>query len=156
MKFYKINKSLLKFSEISQLKTDWNYPILIDKENNVIVGNSLKDSLKDEVITIIIEVSQDIKDDLFAIESKIAEENSESRINSIKYNLSEYFKNLRKEKYEEVSLFDYKDTTLITEENYIAPNETVTYAHGIKKDNEKVDEIIEEYEIDEEILKELM
>ena len=93
---------------------------------------------------------------LFKIEEAIAKENDTKRYGRLDFCIRGYFKELRREDVEYGSLFDYKDTTLITEENYIAPNEEITYSHGIKNSDNNIEEIIEEYEIDDEILKELL
>lgn len=154
MKFYKMKKSSLNFTEMNQLNYKWKYPILIDESNNVYLGNSLKESLSDEVIVIIIKENQMLKDDLIYIESKIVEENSEKRIRTIENEVYNYIMATRKPIYKEEKLFHYEDKGLITEENYIKMENSFRKHNGRISEDEE--EIIEDFEIDMEVLKDLI
>lgn len=170
MKFYKCNKSLLKWKEMIQVQYKWNLPILVDTDLNVIIGNSLKDCLPDSII--IVQMDNYKREVLFQalydIESKIAEENSEDRLNQLYTNMHGFFKEVRKPVTEYVSLFDIKETGFVTPENYIEPPPYDFNKHGKGKVlfNEGyvlMDEFLEkqdsqesDIEIDMEILKELL
>ena len=155
MKFYRINKSLLKFVDVPQIDFKWKLPILVDSQYNVILGNCIKDKLDNNVIIVIKDLDEIVVNNLKYIELRIAEEASDYRLGCIDACLREFFNELREPEVEQVSLFNYKDITLITEDNYNPPNEEITYSHG-RSNNDNIEEIIEEYEIDEEMLKELM
>lgn len=170
MKFYKCRKSDLKWKEIPQIKFKWTLPILIDTEFNVVAGNSLKDSLSDSIIVVVMDNNQReiLFQALYDIECKIAEENSEERINLIHTKLSEFFKEVRKPIVEQCSLFDLKEDRCITPEIYDEPPPYDFNKHGKGKIlfNEGyvlMDEFLEkvegkepDIEIDMEIMKDLL
>ena len=156
MKIYKIKKSELKWQEMNQIKYKWNLPILIDDEFNVMLGNSLKDSLGDDIYVFIYNHNDKLKENLYYIESKVVEENSIKRFNAIYSEVYGYINELRKDRYESISLFDFKENGIITEDNYEKPAEDDYKGHGRKYDDEEVEEIMEEFELDEDILKELL
>ncbi|MBO5712225.1 MAG: hypothetical protein J6R47_05235 [Acholeplasmatales bacterium] len=56
MKFYKVKKSLLKWTEMPQTSLKLKAPLLIDKEYNVLLGNCFKDRPNEYEIVIIIDV----------------------------------------------------------------------------------------------------
>lgn len=156
------------------MKYNWNLPILVNDKLEVVVGNCLKDSLNDEVLIIMIDKNDLLEENLFYMESKIVEENSEKRINVIYCEIREYLREYRKPKVENISLFEEpKNTNLITEENYIIRKDQFK-SHGYKKNEEDYqlrliefeDEVIKsvsnsraeffDFEVDYEILKELL
>ena len=170
MKFYKCSKSQLKWKEMPQIQYNWSLPILVDTELNVIVGNSLKDSLYDSII--IVQMDNNQREPLFQalydIETKIAEENSLERINMIDVELRDFFKEVRKPVLETISLFDIREDRCITPETYIEPPPYDFNKHGKGKQlfnegNVLMEEFLEriesgapEIEIDLEILKDLL
>lgn len=171
MKFYKVNKSQLKWTEMPQVTYKWNIPILIDNEMNVIAGNSLKECLDNNILVTVCDNYD--REVLFTaireIEIKIAEENSYERIEMIYSELYNFFKETRKPKIETFSLFDVKEDRFITEENYIEPPAYDFDKHGKAKplfndgcvlSEEFIEKVINskepEFEIDLEILKELL
>ena len=171
MKFYKIHKDTLKWKEMIQIDYKWNLPILINTEYEVIVGNSLKDSLSDNIIVVIMDNNQRevLFQALFDIEQKIAEENDETRLNQIYMAIRNFFTEVRKPKFENIELFSLKEDRCITEELYIEPPPYDFNKHGKGKVlfndgnlllEEFLDEISSgkepEIEIDMEILKELL
>lgn len=172
MKFYRISKSVLKWKEMPQLSYKWNLPILINTEFEVIAGNSLKDSLSDNIIVVVMDNNQRevLFQALFDIETKIAEENDENRLNLLHRSLTDFFKEVRKPKFENISLFEeVKETRCITEELYDEPPAYDFNKHGKGKQlfNDGYvlsEEFIEavasgkepEIEVDLEILKDLL
>jgi len=154
MKFYKINKEALKFTDMPQVDYKWDLPILIDNDYNVIAGNCLKDKLIGQVLVIIInnEDREVLFDSIKFIEQKIAEENSVDRLNAIYTDFHTFFREVRKPVYEQGNLFEFKDTGFITEENYIEPPAYNFEKHNNSKKNDET----EEFEIDVEMLKELL
>lgn len=156
MKFYKCSKKILNFSDMTQITGyDWNLPILIDINRNVLLGNSLKDSLPEEVYVVIYHYDNEtLRKALWNIENGVAVENSKERIHLIITKLRNFFRDVRKPKIEQMSLIDYKDESLISEENYILmENSFIKDNHAKRKKQEPVEE---EFEIDDEILKELL
>lgn len=171
MKFYKVSKSQLKWKEITQISYKWNLPILVDCELNVVLGNSLKDSLSDNIIIVIMDNNQRevLFNALFEIESRIAEENSIKRFDAIASELTQFFKETRKQHVEYMSLFEMKEDRCITPELYILPPPYDFTKHSKDKSlfNEGcvlMDEFIErttnskepDIKIDLEIMKELL
>ena len=173
MKFYRVSKSQLKWKEMTQISYNWNLPILINVDYEVILGNSLKDSLPDSIIVVVMDNNQ--RDLLYQalehIESKIAEENSESRINQVYIEFRDFFKEVRKPRVETLSLFEIKENHCITEDTYIDPPPYDFTKHNhirelFNEGNVLMEEFIEieekrgktepEIEIDLEILKELL
>ena len=154
MKFYKIDKEALKFTDMPQVDYKWDLPILIDNDYNVIAGNCLRDKLIGQVLVIIInnEDREVLFDSIKFIEQKIAEENSVDRLNAIYTDFHTFFREVRKPVYEQGNLFEFKDTGLVTEENYIEPPAYNFEKHNTSKKNGET----EEFEIDVEMLKELL
>lgn len=168
MKIYKFRKSDLIWKEMPQISYKWILPILVNHKREVIAGNSLKDSLPEELLIAVIEKNQILEDNLFYIESKVVEENNPKRIGTFDFELREYFKELRKPETEQLSLMnDVKEYGLISEENYLVRRDTFK-SHGPKKEeddyqlllfeepSEEIKKVIDEIEVDLEILKELL
>ena len=170
MDFYRVSKNKLKWKEIQQLDYKWKLPILIDTDLNVILGNSLKDILPDNIIIVQMDNHQRevLFQALYDIEEKIAEENSEDRLNQIQMKLREFFIEIRKPVVEYMNLFDIKETRCVSVDNYIEPPPYNFDKHGkgkilFNEGNVLLEEFLEkiesdepEIEIDMEILKELL
>lgn len=171
MKIFKIKKSQLTWKPMEQFNYKWILPILVNHKREVIAGNSLYDSLNDEIMICVIEKNQMLEDTLYYVESKVVEEGKIERVGKIDCELRGYFKELRKPETEQLSLFEEpKEYRCISEENYKRPNAEITYSHGRKVDSEEYqlylfEEYIEkkinknefdEIEVDLEILKELL
>lgn len=170
MKFYKCPKNILEWQEMPQLQYKWNLPILVNTEKKVIIGNSLKDSLPDNIIVVVIDNNQreTLYQALHDIELKIAEENSVDRLNQIYTAIHGFFKEVRKPVIEYIELFRLEENRCITPETYIEPPPYDFNKHGKGKIlyNEGfvlMDEFLEKaeskedlIEIDMEILKELL
>lgn len=171
MKFYRIQKSELKWKEMPQISYNWNLPILINTEYEVVAGNSLKDSLSDNIFVVIMDNNQ--REVLYQaiqdIETKIAEENNSDRINQLYIEFRDFFRDVRKPKFETIELFDIRENRCITEELYIEPPPYDFNKHGKGKvlfndGNLLLEEFLEavesgkepEIEVDLEILKELL
>lgn len=169
MKIFKLNKNTLKWKEINQIQYKWKLPILVNHKREVIAGNSLYDSLPDEILVCVIEKNQKLEDNLFYIEEKVVEEGKIERVGILDSELRNYFKELRKPETQQLTLFDnVKETGLISEENYILRKDKFK-SHGYKNILEdyqlylfesEEDEIkssrYDDIEIDMEILKELL
>ena len=170
MDFYRVSKNKLKWKEIQQLDYKWKLPILIDTDLNVILGNSLKDILPDNIIIVQMDNHQRevLFQALYDIEEKIAEENSEDRLNQIQMKLREFFIEIRKPVVEYMNLFDIKETRCVSVDNYIEPPPYNFDKHGkgkilfnegnvlLEDFLEKIESDEPEIEIDMEILKELL
>lgn len=172
MKFYKAPKHRLTWKEMPQLNFNWNLPILVDTDYNVIVGNSLKDCLSDSIIIVIMDNYQRevLFQALYDIETKIAEENDENRLNAIYKSIRDFFREVRKPQVENISLFEeLKETRCITEELYDEPPAYDFNKHGKGKQlfndgfvlsEEFIEEVVSgkepEIEVDLEILKDLL
>lgn len=170
MKFYRCNKSILKWKEIKQLQYKWTLPILVNDELEVVIGNSLKDSLPDNIIIVKMDNNQRevLFQALYDIETKIAEENSEERLNLLQVELQQFFNEVRKPVVEYMDLFPMKEERIITPELYIEPPPYDFNKHGkgkvlfnegcvlMEEFLEKSDKSDPEIEVDLEILKELL
>ena len=159
MKFYKCGKSILKWKEMPQLDYKWNLPILVDAELNVVIGNSLKDSLDDNIIIVKMDNNQRevLFQALYDIETKIAEENSRERLDMIHVELSQFFREIRKPVIETISLFDIKEDRCITPELYIEPPPYDFNKHGkgkiaFNEGNVLMEEFLEKIESGEELI----
>lgn len=136
---------------MKQIQYKWKLPILIDDEYNVLCGNSLKDSLPDDIIVVIAKKDELLERTCNHIELAVVEEGSEKRYHMIYQDLTKFFV---KEKYanSQMQLFQFKEKGFITEENYIKPR-----AYNFTKHTKKVDKIEKtDYDIDLEIMKELL
>ena len=170
MKIYKISKKALKWKEIPQIDYKWNLPILVNSNLEVVLGNSLKDSLSDSIIIVIMDNDQrePLFDALYVIETRIAEENSISRIDRLYVQIRDYLREVRKPYVEQVELFSMKEDGFITPENFIEtpPYDFTKHRHSDELYNEGcvlMEEFIEkvkgkepEIKIDLEIMKELL
>ena len=170
MKFYRCSKDSLKWSEMPQIEYKWNLPILINTEMQVVLGNSLKDSLPSSIIVIQMDNNnrEVLIQALHDIETRIAEENSINRIDRLYVEISSYLKEVRKPFTEQIELFTIKETDFITPENYIEtpPYDFNKHRHDDSLYNEGnvlLEEFLEkvegkepEIEVDLEILKELL
>lgn len=173
MKFYRCSKSLLAWKEMPQVSFKWNMPILIDPEKNVICGNSLKDSLPDTLIVIMMDNNQreQLFESLYNLEECVAKENSLERYESAQSEVKRYLFLARRPRYESIELFPFKETLCITSETYIEPPAYDFNKHRIQEQNlynggcylseEFAEEIISketesEIQVDLEILKELL
>lgn len=170
MKFYKCSKDILKWKEMPQIDYKWNLPILVDSNLNVIIGNSLKDSLSGDIFIVKMDNYQRevLFQALYDIETKIAEENSKERLDMIHVELSQFFREVRKPVVETISLFDIKEDRCITPELYIEPPPYDFNKHGkgkivFNEGNVLMEEFLEkiesgepEIEVDLEILKDLL
>lgn len=172
MNLYMIPKQMLKWKDIIQLDYHWKMPILIDKDYNVILGNSLKDKLPDKVMVVVCHNTDRelLFQSLYEIELAVAEENNEKRINKIQVEIRDFFRETKKEKVEYMDLFSIKEDREVTPENYIEPPQYNFNKHGKGRDlfnenNLLFEEFMEvektkekecDIEIDMEIMKELL
>lgn len=136
MKVYKCAKSFVKWKEFPQLNFNWKLPILIDDDMNVVLGNSLKDALPDQIFVIKMDTNrrQVLFDALAEIETRLVEENSEIRITQLQDTLRDYILNSRKKNYQSEPLFQFKETECITPENYVEPPPYNFNKHSSKAD----------------------
>lgn len=97
-------------------------PILIDKDNNVLLGNSFRDSFEkeEEIKCIIINGCEYNAEALYALENSVVAEKSIERCQRIEYGIREYLRG-ENDTSENLSFFDLKVTDRITPENYIQP-----------------------------------
>lgn len=97
-------------------------PLLIDAENNVLVGNSVRNNFlsNEDISCIVMDASEYDAESLYLLENCVARENNPERYMDINYNLKQYIAN-ESDKSENLSFFDLKVTDRITPENYIKP-----------------------------------
>lgn len=152
MKVYQVSKKYLKWKEIEQINYPWNLPILVDKDYNVIMGSSLKNVLSEQLLVVVLkEPSEGIRRNLFEIESAIAVQKDLVRVDSYNKLLYRYLKDTRYIN-EQLELLDYRDTNIITEENYKIP--PLRSFRNNKDDKTK--KIEEDFDIDLSIMEELL
>lgn len=168
MKIFKLSKNSLIWTEMPQIDYKWSLPILVDHKRNVVLGNSLRDRLNSEVIVIVIEKNERLTEDLLFIENKLAEENNLKRIGFLESELKELLREIRKPIVENIDLFEFRDTSCITEENFILPPPYDFTKHRKKdvndmqirlfefEDEVKQNKPVDDIEVDLEILKELL
>lgn len=115
-------KSELIFYDTPIITFKSNLPLLIDKNNNVICGNSLRNNYKNDesIKCIIVKSDTFIADTLYYVECVVADENSIERLNDIEHTLKSYLRN-ETSKTELLTLFDYKVKECITESNFKKP-----------------------------------
>ena len=137
MKFYRCSKSLLNFKEMKQFSFNWKLPILVDHNKNVILGNSLKDSLPNTIIVIVVDGNgrEPLFEALFEVEEKVVEEHDPQRLVTLQGELRQYLYQARKVEYEYEPLFSHKETACITPETYIEPPPYEFNKHGRTKDD---------------------
>lgn len=119
----KRKKKDLIFYDTDTINFKSKLPLLIDKDNNVIAGNCLRNNFKndDDINCVILKNSNDfIADTIYEFENAVAEENSIERFYAIESELSKYIKN-ENTNIETFTLFDSKETRCITEELFIPP-----------------------------------
>lgn len=173
MKIYKVKKNMLKWKEINQISFKWNLPILIDNEFNVLAGNCLNNYLSNDILVVIVNKNEVLEKNLYYIEQKVIEENSEKRFHTIYSEVLGYFNELRKPEVEQVTLFDeIKEKGIISEDNYILRKDSFK-SHGPKKNEDyqiylweeeskevskqpRIKKNYETIEIDMEIMKEIL
>ena len=170
MKIYKCSKDILKWKEMPQIQYKWILPILVDTDLNVIVGNSLKNSLSETIYIVYTDNNnrEVLFQALYEIEEKIALENSIDRLNMIQMELKQFFREVRKPFLETIELFSVREDTCVTPENYIEPPVYNFNKHGkqeallndgyllLEEFLEKPNKEEYDIEIDMEILKELL
>lgn len=153
MKIFKCKKSALFWKSINQLSYKWELPILINTENEVILGNSLFSLLPEYIFVIVIEKNQLLEDDLLYIEQKIVEENSDKRIGIIDFEIRNYLKYLKRPRHQNECLFsDIKETGIISSENYIVRKDNFK-SHGPKKEEDINNNLFPLFDIDEKEVK---
>lgn len=171
MKFYKCSKSLLKWKELPQVSYKWKMPILVNTELEVVLGNSLKDSLSDPVFVIMMDNNQrEVLYQAFeSIETCIAQENSLERISLLEEEIKNYLIIARKPAPEFEPLVVFKERECVSQENYIEPppynfnkhkesSQTLFNGGNLLFEEFREEEIKkeDEIEVDLEILKELL
>lgn len=118
MKFYKIPKHLLKWVDMPMAPVKMRTPLLIDEEFNVLLGNSLKERNNDYEIAIVVKKWEYYKVVLPTLEKEILEDkDAEQWLYKIDKQVCDYLKD-EKIINEQISLFDFKEASLLTEENY--------------------------------------
>lgn len=118
MKFYKVKKDLLKWSEMPQTDLPLRIPLLIDKDYNVLLGNCFKDRPNEYELVIIIEPWPYYLQVLPKLEKEIFDTKDPSIwLYAIDKELCEFLKD-EVTINEQLTLLDFKETALLTEENY--------------------------------------
>ena len=122
MKVVKRKKKNLYFYDTETIDYKTRLPFIIDAENNVLLGNSMRNNYeKDEDIEcIVIKSDNYIADALYFLEDSVAAEKSVERYQQIEFALRRYIAD-EKDKSENLSFFDLKVLDTITPKNYITP-----------------------------------
>ena len=117
MKLYKIPVDRLQWMDMPQCPVKMRVPLLIDDEFNVLLGNSLR-GRSDSEICIIIPKWDYYKEVLPTLEREILEDKDvEQWCYKIDKQICDFIKDERIIN-EQISLFDFKERSLLTEENY--------------------------------------
>ena len=118
MKFYKISKELLKWTEMPQTNLPLRVPLLIDTDYNVLLGNCLKDRVGDQVLVVIVE-KWDYYNKLYPVlEQEIFEADDPDKW---LWQIDEQVCRFLKDEVtinEQVDLFKYQNKELLSESNY--------------------------------------
>lgn len=137
--YNKTNKPLflLNFNEsVGLCETKVKLPFLIDKRDNVLLGNSMRGfyEVVDEVECIVVDYDPYIMQPLAEIEIALIEENDKHRIKQIEKELKKYFQTFNQ--IEAIRLFDLPpDDSLVTVENFKQPP-AYNFEKGKRKDEE--------------------
>lgn len=118
MEILKIKKNELIFNNLPDLTFKSKLPLLINQNNEVILGNSIKNCYGEEVSCIKINCIDFLKNCLYNIENELIKENNIDRLYEIEKELMEFIEKELKKEIEQITLFDYKERNFITEENY--------------------------------------
>lgn len=168
MKIYRVDKVYLKWVDMPQTQIPMRVPLLIDTDYNVLLGNCLKDRCGDKVLVIFVKKWDYLNELLPTFEKEIFDaEDPDKWLYRIDEQVCAY---LRDEftVNEQLSLFEYKNCELLSEENYKRGG-----AYDFKKakrkneiddqlkliqfeDDEELDRKHPEIQVDLEILKELL
>lgn len=170
MTFHIIRKDELKWKEVPQFNYKLNLPLLIDSDYNVLLGNSFKDVLPEKIIVFIIDAWHYYEMVFTKLEEEIlSSDNPEFWLGQIERDITKFVKNeliVNDQK----ELFKYENRELLTEENYKKGGAyDFVKAKKIKEkakdeqlkliefeDEEEEESKDSGYEIDMEIMKELL
>lgn len=120
---YCFKKSDLKFVDMQQITTKLNMPLFIDKNNNVIIRNSMKDLFNDcDYIQccVINDCSQFYKDAIIDFEKAVALENDKNRLHFISHEFIDYISK-ENEKMSNIELIKIVEKRCISETQFIKP-----------------------------------
>lgn len=137
----------LRFVEdFIQTDFNWDLPLLIDDQNNVLLGNSnysKYDDLLQDVKCLIMKNDSYLQTALSKIEFEIITEDNQQRFYDIQKELKDYLSQFNNQ-FESFSLFDLPPVEeLITEENYEDPGDYDYIKHNVV-DRGKNDEEVED------------
>lgn len=150
------NKNDLIWKEMTQVRYDWKSVIIINKNNEVVAGNFLKDSLGDVVNTFVIDTNPALEEAFYNLETLISKENNLRRIETF-HKVTQSFFYYELHPIEKLSLFDLKDDGLISEDTYRRPPLMSYRNNDSQKEDEPVIKKKEiDFDIDLEIMKELL
>lgn len=132
MEIKTIPKDNLHFQEMKQIDFKLDIPILINNKCFVLLGNSVKNILGNDVKVISISANNYLNQCLFDLEKIIVDENNLERVYQFQEEISQYIyselNNIDKN-----SLFEVKEYGLIDEAKYIKPPEYNFEKHNTKK-----------------------
>lgn len=172
MKFHKIKKDNLKWKSMPQFDYKWNLPLLIDSDYNVLLGNSFKEVLPEEPTVFIINSWHYYETIFTKLEEEIlSSDNPEFWLGQIERDIIKFVRNeliINDQK----ELFKYKNRELLTEENYKkggaydfvkakkikekVKDEQLKLIEFDDEDENEEESKDRDYEIDMEIMKELL
>lgn len=137
MKIVVRKKKELQFYDTKTIDYRTKLPFIIDEENNVLIGNSMRDSYeKDEDIECIVIKGNDyLADALYFLEDSVAAEKSVDRYRQIDSDLRRYLAD-EKDTSENLSFFNLQVLETITPETYITPP-PYNFEKGRKKVNDE-------------------
>lgn len=117
MKIYKVPSDKLQWIDMPPCPIKMRVPLLVDEEFNVLLGNSLKGRNSEEFV-IIIKKWDYYKSVLPILEKEILEDkDAEQWLYKVDKQVCDFIKDERIVN-EQISLFDFKETALLTEDNY--------------------------------------
>lgn len=139
MEIIQVKKEELKFNDLPDIDFKTTLPLLINQNNEVLLGNSIKKCYNNFVDCIRISSNNFLKKCLYNLENSLIKENNIVRLYSIEKELKEYI-NKELLKFDEFTLFDYKETGFINESNYKQLPEYDFIKHNLvkKKEGEEI------------------
>ena len=136
MEIIQVKKEDLKFNDLPHIKFKTTLPLLINQNNEVLLGNSIKNNYLNLVDCIKIQANNYLRYCLYNLEKTLIEENDLTRLYSFEKEIREYI-NCELLEVNSESLFDYKETGFIDETRYNKPPAYNFEKHNTKKNNKQ-------------------
>lgn len=133
MELLTLKRDELCFNDIPLLNFKTKLPLLISFNNEVILGNSIRNCYKEEVTCIRINCCDFLKKCLYNMERLLVEENNIQRLYQLEKELMDFINSELKVVEEQDNLFVFRETRFINEDNYNKPPSYNFEKHKSKK-----------------------